>query len=214
PRQKKHVIPRLVPRPLGGVAGFWRFRKLRRRPAARRCTRPARVVLARIGSGRTRNLPANPAPAPGTRQGRISAPLGQRTTGISRGIRYDFSRAERCGRVRRHVKLDRRNGPAKPKAGAWQIVAHSGGSAYLEGGCQVLWEDDERVFRRGWRLDDNGKRRAVLIVLPAAEHPSRASLDRLTHEYELRDELDGSWAARPLQLVPQPARPLLLLDPR
>jgi hypothetical protein len=58
--------------------------------------------------------------------------------------------------------------------------------AYSVGGSQVLWEDGERVFRRGWRLDDAGKRRAVLIVLPAAEHPSRSSLDRLTHEYELK----------------------------
>jgi hypothetical protein len=34
----------------------------------------------------------------------------------------------------------------------------------LNGACsdgsnsQVLWEDGERVFRRGWRPDDNGKR--------------------------------------------------------
>ena len=51
--------------------------------------------------------------------------------------------------------------------------------AYLDGGSQVLWEDGERVFRRGWRPHDNGKR-AVLLVMPAAEHPSRSSLDRLT----------------------------------
>jgi hypothetical protein len=39
---------------------------------------------------------------------------------------------------------------------------------HAEGSSQVLWEDGERVVRRGWRLDDNGKRRAVLTVLPAA----------------------------------------------
>jgi hypothetical protein len=53
----------------------------------------------------------------------------------------------------------------------------------------VLWEDGERVFSRGWRLDDNGNRLAVLLVAPAADHPSRSRLDRLTHEYELKDEL-------------------------
>ena len=38
---------------------------------------------------------------------------------------------------------------------------------YLDGGSQFLWEDGERVFRRGWRLDDNGKR-SVLLVTPAS----------------------------------------------
>jgi hypothetical protein len=72
-------------------------------------------------------------------------------------------------------------------------------------------EDGEYVFRRGWRLDDDGKRRAVLIVLPAADHPSSSSLDRLTHEYELKDELDGAWAVRPLDLVRDAGRTMLVL---
>jgi hypothetical protein len=57
---------------------------------------------------------------------------------------------------------------------------------------QVAWEDGERVFSRGWRLDDDGKRSAVLLVAPAADHPSRSSLDCLIHEHELKDELDGA----------------------
>ena len=28
---------------------------------------------------------------------------------------------------------------------------------------------------------------------PAADHPSRSTLDRLAHEYELKDELDRSY---------------------
>ena len=83
--------------------------------------------------------------------------------------------------------------------------------AYLDGGSQVLWEDGERVFRRGWRPHDNGKR-AVLLVMPAAEHPSRSSLDHLTHEYELKDELDGAWAVRPLELVRDAGRTMLVLE--
>jgi hypothetical protein len=70
----------------------------------------------------------------------------------------------------------------------------------LDSGSQVLFEDGERVFRRGWRVGDDDDRSAVLIVLPAAEHPSPSSLDRLTHEYGLKDELDGAWAVRPLDL--------------
>jgi len=82
----------------------------------------------------------------------------------------------------------------------------------LDGGSQVLWEDGERVFRRGWQLDNQGKRRSVMIVLPAADHPSRSSFDRLTHEYSLKDELDATWAARPLGLVHDAGRTMLVLE--
>src|SRR6516225_8240019 len=83
---------------------------------------------------------------------------------------------------------------------------------YSEGDSHVLWEDGERVFRRGWRPGDDGTRRQVLIVVPAAEHPSRSSLDRLIHEYELKDELDGAWAMQPVDLVRNPGRTMLVLE--
>src|SRR6516164_5759126 len=92
------------------------------------------------------------------------------------------------------------------------MVPHSVNGTYSDGSSQVLWEDGERVFRRGWRLDDSGNGSAVLIVLPAAEHPSRSSLERLTHEYELRHEFDGTWAARPLDLVRDTSRTMLVLE--
>ncbi|ODM77073.1 AAA family ATPase [Bradyrhizobium elkanii] len=92
------------------------------------------------------------------------------------------------------------------------MVQHSLNVAYSDGSSQVLWEDGERVFRRGWRLDDNGNRVAVLFVAPAAEHPSRTKLDRLMHEYELKDELDGAWALRPLALMHAAGRTILVLD--
>ena len=92
------------------------------------------------------------------------------------------------------------------------MVQQSLNVAYSDGSSQVLWEDGERVFSRGWRLDDNGNRLAVLLVAPAAGHPSRSRLDRLTHEYELKDELDGAWAARPLALMRDAGRTVLVLD--
>ena len=92
------------------------------------------------------------------------------------------------------------------------MVPHSQNVAYSDGGSQVLWEDGERAFRRGWRLDDEGKRRAVLLVAPAVDHPSRSCLDRLTHEYELKDELDRAWALRPLDLVRDTGRTVLVLE--
>ncbi|MEA3024704.1 MAG: hypothetical protein QOK01_3556, partial [Alphaproteobacteria bacterium] len=83
---------------------------------------------------------------------------------------------------------------------------------YPDGSRQVAWEDGERVFCRGWRLGNNGKPRVVLVVLPAAEHPSPSSLDRLAHEYGLKDELDGAWAVQPLELVRDGDRTMLVLE--
>jgi len=76
---------------------------------------------------------------------------------------------------------------------------------------QVLWEDGDRVFCRAERGAD-GYRAAVLAVLPAAEHPIPATLDRLAREYELKDELDGAWAVRPLELIRERDRTMLVLE--
>src|SRR6516225_1428930 len=92
------------------------------------------------------------------------------------------------------------------------MVPHSLNSAYSDGSSQILWEDSERVFHRGWRLGDDGKRCAVLLVAPAADHPSRSTLDHFSHEYGLKDELDSTWAVLPLELVREANRTMLVLD--
>ena len=74
----------------------------------------------------------------------------------------------------------------------------------------VLWEDGERVLCRGSRED--GDRTAVLAVLSAYEHPTPGFLDRLAHEYGLKDELDARSAVRPLALVREHGRTVLLLE--
>ena len=82
-----------------------------------------------------------------------------------------------------------------------------------EDSFQVLWEDGgHRVFCRGWRLHADGHRLAVLAVVPAVEHPPPATLDRLAHEYGLKDELEGAWAVRPLELVRERGRTMLVLE--
>ena len=49
-------------------------------------------------------------------------------------------------------------------------------------------------------------------MLPAAEHPRPATLDRLAHEYGLREELDAAWAARPLWLGQERGRTTLVME--
>ena len=78
------------------------------------------------------------------------------------------------------------------------------------GGFRILWQDGERVICRGNSRDDGTT--PLLAVLPAAEHPGTAFLDRLTHEYELRDELDAAWAAKPLEFVREQGQAILLLE--
>ena len=68
------------------------------------------------------------------------------------------------------------------------------------------------MFCRGWRIGANGGRASVLVALPTMERPSPATLERLAHEFELKDELDGSWALRPLEFRRDGARPVLVLE--
>ena len=75
---------------------------------------------------------------------------------------------------------------------------------------QILLDDGERVICRGRRPGNRGD--DVLLVEPATEYPLPAGLDRIAHEFELRDELDGAWAVRPRELVREGGRTLLVLE--
>ncbi|HUN98915.1 MAG TPA: serine/threonine-protein kinase PknK, partial [Bradyrhizobium sp.] len=68
-------------------------------------------------------------------------------------------------------------------------------------GSDILWEDGERLFCREQISSSDGKLKNILTVKLASEHPTPASIDRLAHEYALKDELDGAWAVRPLRLI-------------
>ncbi|HEX9248549.1 MAG TPA: protein kinase, partial [Gemmatimonadaceae bacterium] len=75
---------------------------------------------------------------------------------------------------------------------------------------QVLLEDGERVFCRvGSHANADS---SVLAVLPAAEHATPLALERLAHEYGLKDELDRAWAARPLEFIQERGRTMLVLE--
>jgi PAS domain S-box-containing protein len=76
----------------------------------------------------------------------------------------------------------------------------------------MLWHDGERVFCKA-RRDLAAGGGHCIAVLPAAEHPELGSIERLTHEYELREFLDKTWAVRPLEFVRERGRTMLLLEP-
>ncbi len=77
---------------------------------------------------------------------------------------------------------------------------------------QILRQDPELALGRGRRRAASGGLNSVLIAFPVAEHPAPPALDRLAHEYGLKDELDAAWAARPLDLVRDEGRTALLLE--
>jgi PAS domain S-box-containing protein len=77
---------------------------------------------------------------------------------------------------------------------------------------QTRGEDGERVFCRGWRIGLDGNQKAVLAVLLGGQHATPLNLGRLANEYALKDELDDAWAARPLELVREDSRTMLVLN--
>ena len=76
---------------------------------------------------------------------------------------------------------------------------------------EALRTDEELILYRG-RSREGGSQ--VLMLLPALQQPAPESLDRLKHEYSLKEELDPSWATWPIVMAHHWDRPVLLLtDP-
>src|SRR5580692_437295 len=77
---------------------------------------------------------------------------------------------------------------------------------------EPLWDDGERLYCKTWRNNAAGVRHELMAVLPASESPASATVNRFSHEFALKDYLDGEWAVRPVELVQTGGRTLLLLD--
>jgi serine/threonine protein kinase len=74
---------------------------------------------------------------------------------------------------------------------------------------EALRKDEEFILYRGRRQDDADQ---VLVLSPVAEYPTPESLKRLEHEYSLREDLDPTWAARPIAMARHWDRTVLVLD--
>ncbi|MEX4005016.1 AAA family ATPase [Paraburkholderia sp. EG285A] len=78
-----------------------------------------------------------------------------------------------------------------------------------DGSASILREDGELIL---YRVRPPGGADSVLIVLTADEHPSAAVLERLAHEFALKDLLNGEWAVHPVKLVREDGRMALELE--
>src|SRR3984893_11551452 len=82
-----------------------------------------------------------------------------------------------------------------------------------DGRRETLREDSEFVLYRNLCRDSlNGALSSRLLLAPVREHPAPRSLRRMEHEYSLRDELDSTWAVRPVALAQHHGRPVLVLE--
>ena len=79
----------------------------------------------------------------------------------------------------------------------------------LSSDFETLWNDGE------FRLSRSAKAGAscpVLVLTSAVDQPAPSSSARLEHAYDLRSELDPSWAARPLELIYDHGKPALVIE--
>ena len=74
---------------------------------------------------------------------------------------------------------------------------------------ETLRKDEELILYRARSKDDGTQ---VLVLSLVAGYPKPESLTRLEHEYFLREELDPTWAARPIAIVRHWDRPVLVLE--
>jgi hypothetical protein len=74
---------------------------------------------------------------------------------------------------------------------------------------EPLRKDEDFILYRGRSKDDASQ---VLVLSPLAEYPTPESLKRLEREYSFREELDPTWAARPIAIACHWDRTVLVLE--
>jgi serine/threonine protein kinase len=94
----------------------------------------------------------------------------------------------------------------------WCNLRLAGGLALIELSryvLEALRKDEEFVLYRGRSKNDGSW---VLVLSPAVDYPAPGSLKRLEDAYSLREELDPTWAARPIAIARHWDRSVLVLE--
>jgi len=78
---------------------------------------------------------------------------------------------------------------------------------------ETLQQDGEFILYRGLRPAEavTGPR-SILALSPMMERPAPATIKKLEHQFSLKDELDSGWALRPISLLQQQNRTMLLFE--
>ncbi len=84
------------------------------------------------------------------------------------------------------------------------------GAGWEDDSLHVLWRDADRAFCRLWRND--AETHAFIPIPSGAEHPTLESINRLIREYELKDDFAADWALRPVELLRERGRTMLVVE--
>jgi serine/threonine protein kinase len=74
---------------------------------------------------------------------------------------------------------------------------------------EALRKDEDFILYRGQSNHDGSR---VLVLSPVSEYPAREILKSQDQAYSLRQELDPSWAARPIIIARHWGRPVLVFE--
>ncbi len=78
---------------------------------------------------------------------------------------------------------------------------------------EMLRQDEEFILYRGLRqAKTETSPLSILVLSPAKELPASATVERMKHEFSLKEDLDSEWAVRPLAIELDRARTVLLLE--
>jgi predicted ATPase len=86
------------------------------------------------------------------------------------------------------------------------------GTGWENDQAELLWRDAGRAFCRLPGPGVDGNRYAFIALLSDAEHTVLESVNRLAHEFELREYLGSTWALRPLEFVRDRGQAMLIVD--
>jgi PAS domain S-box-containing protein len=75
-----------------------------------------------------------------------------------------------------------------------------------------LWSDADRTFCKLLADGTHGERHAYMSAPSETGHPTLNGINRLKREYELKDYLDAAWALRPMELVRERGRTMLVVE--
>ena len=74
---------------------------------------------------------------------------------------------------------------------------------------EALGRDKDFNLYRATSKEGNSQ---ILVLSSASEYPPSETLERLEHEYSLREELDLAWAARPIEIARYRDSTVLVVD--
>ena len=74
---------------------------------------------------------------------------------------------------------------------------------------EALGRDKDFNLYRATSKEGNSQ---ILVLSPAVDYPPSETLERLEHEYSLREELHLAWAARPIETARYRDSTVLVLD--